>query len=695
MDLDRRGFVTWSFGAAFALALAPAKGAPAAAGATLSPWITIGADGKVTLVSTVSEMGQGARTGQVQVLADELDVPWGAITVRMAADAEPFRRGGRLTTGGSASLRTRFHLLRRAGATARAQLIDAAARRWGVAAGECAASLGEIIHAPSGRRCRYGEVAAAAAAADPPANPPLKEQPQWRYIGKSLPTLELIDKTSGKAGYGIDVRLPGMAIASIRQCPIYGGALEGVEPAPALALAGVRRVVRLKSAVAVVADDTWTAFQGVRRLQPHWSLPSERLTSSGLAALLEAALDAPEAKVSASGEGDAAAIRARLRARYAAATRKLEATYEVPYLAHAPLEPMNATAWVTPQKIRIWAPTQNVTALRNEVARALGRSVGEVELTVTLLGGGFGRRLKADYAVQAAQIAAAHGGPVKLVWTREEDLAHDFFRPAALNRFRAALEDDGLIAGYEVVGAATNDTADQGAGPEPYEIAAFANTQSEARAGVPVGAWRSVDNSITTFGRESFIDEAAHAAGRDPLEYRRALLGHQARARQVLDTAAEAVGWDAARPRGVGVGLALFRGWGSTVCHAVEVELAGRTLKVRRIAVAADCGLAVNPDQVKAQLEGGTLMGLSAALGEAATFTDGRADLANFDGYKLLRMGQAPVVQAIVLARPGAAVGGAGEPPVPGVAPALANAIFAATGERVRTLPIAAAGFHV
>jgi isoquinoline 1-oxidoreductase subunit beta len=695
MDMDRRSFVTWSVGGALLLALGPDGWATAADAPVLSPWIRIAPDGAVTLISTVSEMGQGSRTGQIQLLADELDVPWEAISVEMAPDRAPYRHEGGLFSGGSQSVRTRFDLLRRAGATARAQLVEAAARRWGVPAGDCDAALGVVTHRPSGRKARYGALAADAATIAPPADPPLKDPAARRYIGKSLKTLALSDKTDGKARYGIDVRPRGLARASIRQCPVYGGQLASVDEAPALAVAGVRRVVKLPAAVAVVADDTWTAFKGSQALNPQWTTPAPRLSSTDLTARLAAAFDAEGAELAGTAGVDAGAARARLRAGFAAATKPVEATYEVAYLSHSPIEPMNATARVNSDRIEIWAPCQDITGLREAVAKALGRPVDQIEVTVTLLGGGFGRRLESDYAVQAALIAQAHGGPVQLVWRREEDLAHDFYRPASLNRYRAAFEPGGLIGGYEVVGATTDDTAFGGAGPSPYAFKDFANTQTRVKTGVPVGAWRSVDASITIFGRESFIDECAKAAGRDPLDYRRALLGDNARARRVLDAAAAAIGWSGARPAGVGVGLALFEGWDTLVCHAVEAEVAGGRLRVRKIVVAGDCGTAVNPDQVKAQFEGGSLMALSAALGETVTFTDGAADQTNFDAYRLLRMRQAPPVEVLLFESPDALVGGVGEPPVPGLAPALANAVFAATGRRVRKLPFAAAGFSV
>jgi isoquinoline 1-oxidoreductase beta subunit len=678
---DRRTFLTWSLQGTFLLTVGPvqAQRGPAPANDGLSPWIRIAPDGRVTLFTTAVEMGQGARTGQAQVLADELDVAWEAVDVAMAPDRDPFRFDGRLYSGGSRSLRGRFHQLREAGATARALLTLAAARRWGVGADSCEAALGVVTHTGSGRMATYGALAAEAAALPPPEKPPLKPREASRYIGRDMRPIGLVAKTRGEAEYGLDVRLPGLSRATIVQCPVFGGSLESVDPAPALAAPGVKRVVNLPSAVAVVADGTWAAFKGAAALKPRWTGPPERFSSGDLSGRLATALAAPdlEGPVTAGSPG------------------LVEATYEVPFLAHAAMEPMNATARVGLDKVEVWAPCQNVTELRKAVAHALDRPVEQVELAVTYLGGGFGRRLKSDYAVQAALIAQAHGGPVQLVWRREEDLTHDVYRPAARHRYRATPGADGLITGYSVVGVAANDQAGEGADPAPYAIASLANLQREVKVGVPVGPWRSVDHSITGFGRESFIDECAHAAGRDTLDYRRALLGDNARARRVLDGAAQQIGWGGARPVGRGVGLALIEAFDSLACHAVEIEIAGRTLAVTRLVVACDCGTAVNPGQVRAQLEGGALMGLSAALGEAMTFTGGAADRANFDAYRLLRMRQAPTVETLVLETPRARVGGVGEIAVPGVAAALANAVFAATGRRVRTLPFAASGFTV
>jgi isoquinoline 1-oxidoreductase beta subunit len=688
MQLDRRQFVTWSAGGALLLGLGVG---PAAAEATpLSPWIRIGPDGKITLYSTVSEMGQGARTGQAQILADELDAPWDAIAVEMVPDAPPFNAGFGVGTGGSASIRgRRWSQLRNAGATARAQLVTAAAKRWNCPESECVAELGVVRHLPGDNSLHYGELAADAATCAAPAEPPLKDPSAWRYIGKPLPTFENADKATGRARYGIDVRQSGMLRASILAAPVFGAKLQDVDEALALAIPGVKKVVKLDNAVAVIAESTWTAFKGVRALKPQWSAPRIASTSGEIEKALDAALDGPGANVIHPED------RPALRAAFEASPRKVEAVYQTAFLAHAALEPMNTTAQVTADKVELWSPTQVPTRVRRAVASALNRPVDQVVLHVTLLGGGFGRRLQADYAMQAAQVAAqADGAPVQLIWTREEDVSHDFYRKAVRSRYRAALGDDGLIDGYEVVGAsAVGATGD--ADPAPYGKMKFASTQASVDAGIPCGPWRSVDPGISAFGRESFIDECAHAAKIDPLAYRRRLIGDNPRVRRLIDAAAEGIDWGKRKGAGVGRGLALIAAFDSLIATGVEVEVKGEALKVSRIVVAGDVGTAVNPQQVKAQFEGGATMGLSAALGEAVTFTGGKADQANFNAYKLIRIHQTPKIEVRLFESPGEPVGGAGEPGVPGIAPALANAVFDATGKRVRTLPFAGQGFTV
>jgi isoquinoline 1-oxidoreductase beta subunit len=685
-QLDRREFVTWSAGGALLLGLG--SSAASAQDQPLSPWIRIALDGKVTLYTTVSEMGQGAKTGQAQVLADELDVPWDAVTVELGTPS-PTGPFSFMATGGSSSIRRHWKQLREAGAVARAQLITAAAKRWNCPESDCKAQLGEVRHAPTGRAFAYGALAAEAAACAAPATPPLKPASERRYIGKPLATLENADKSAGKATYGIDVRPPGLLRATIRQAPVYGAKLISVDEARAMAVPGVKKVVKLEGAVAVIADRTWAAFKGARALQPQWSTPALASSSADIDAKLRTALDKADADAAANPD------HAALRRAFQAAAKKVEATYQTAYLAHVAMEPMNTTVQVASDKVEVWSSTQVPTATRMAVANALGRRPDEVVLHDTLLGGGFGRRLIPDFAIQAAKVANEAGGaPVQLVWTREEDVAHDYYRRATLQRFRAGLGQGGLVSGYEAISAGA-DSALRGGGPAPYGFNGFALAQGTATTGVPQGPWRSVDEGLFAFGRESFIDECAHAAGVDGLEYRRRLIGDQPRVRRLIDAAAAGIGWGTAKPQGVGRGLALIEAFGSLVATGIEVQTQSQALKVTRIAVAGDVGTAVNPQQVKAQFEGGALMGLSAALGELMTFTGGKADQTNLNTYKLLRMRQAPPIEVTLYDSPDADVGGAGEPGVPGVAPALANAVFDATGQRVRTLPFSGQGVTV
>ncbi len=680
--MDRRTFITWVAGGGFALAFGPAS--PDTPLQSLCPWIAISPDGEITLTTTALEMGQGSRTGQAQVLADELEAPWDRIKLVQAPEAAPFMVDGALYSGGSETLRTRYDILRRAGATARAQLVLAAAKRWNVAAESCQAELGVVVHQASGRRLSYGALARDAALCTPPNDPPLKSKEQHRYIGKAVSTFAQADKVTGNARYGIDFRLPGMLFASLRQAPSSGGTLASVDDAPALAVPGVRQVVKLKDAVAVVGDTTWAAFKGIRALDPQWT-PGPGLSSPAIAVALSAGLDAPNAEIAPRQGGREA--RERLRAAYARSDRKHEATYEIAYLAHAPMEPMNATAIASGTSAEIWAPCQAPTWLRDDVVEMTGLKKEAIVVHPLLMGGGFGRRLKGDYAGRAVQIAQVVGRPVQVIWTREEDMAHDFYRPAMKMVVRASLESDGGLTGYEVLTATADDTTG-GHQPLPYEMASYAATMAKVEAGVPIGSWRAVDEGMSLFAKESFIDECAHLAGVDPLAYRDRLLGRNERARRALHAAADAIGWSKPRPPGVGQGLALLQGWDTIVAHAVEVKVQDHRLSVIRLVAVGDCGIAVNPQQVRAQFEGGGLMGVSAALKERMTFEGGRAVQTNFDTYSVLRLREAPDVQVILLDTEGAPIGGAGEPPVPGVAPAIANAIFAACGQRIRRLPI-------
>jgi isoquinoline 1-oxidoreductase subunit beta len=680
--MHRREFLTWSIAGGCALALNARANAKAK---SLSPWITLHADGSVTLVTTSLEMGQGSRTGQAQILADELDVRWEAIRVVLAPEQDPYLIDGALYSGGSETLRTRYDLLRRAGASVRQQLISAAALLWQVPASSCEAALGLVTHAGTGRSLAYGALAERAAAIAPPANPVLKRPEQRRYIGKSVSTLDMEDKVTGRARYGIDFRLPRMKFATIRQCPSFGGMLSGVDEKPALALPGVHKVIRFSDAVAVVADSTYEAMRGAAALDPRWTTANPVPNSEEISRRLAAGIAGADAIISPRKGGKEA--REKLRVAYAAASRRHEASYEIAYLSHSPLEPMNATARATANGVEIWAPCQSPTWARDDVMRMTGLKKEAITVHPLLMGGGFGRRLKGDYAGRAAQVALAGQDAVQVLWTREEDLTHDFYRPAMHAVLRAALPEDGFLTGYEFLAASADDLTG-GSAPLPYSLAGYAATLTKVKIGVPIGSWRSVDPGMSLFAKESFIDECAHLANQDPLAYRDKLLGANERARRVLRNAAAAAGWPGSKRADTGMGLALLQEWNSIVAHVIEVEMTGTRVRVKRIVTAMDCGTAVNPQQVRAQLEGGSLFGLSAALGEKITLSGGRVEQRNFDGYRLLRIGEAPQVDAILLDTPDAAVGGVGEPPVPGVAPALANAIFAATGKRLRRLPL-------
>jgi isoquinoline 1-oxidoreductase beta subunit len=682
--MDRREFLTWTSSGGLALAFAPH--ALAQGSAPFSPWIELHPDGTVTLTTTALEMGQGSRTGQAQILADELDVAWDAVRVVMCPERDPYLVDNALFSGGSQTVRTRFDLLRKAGASVRHRLIQAAAQRWQAPMAECEAALGAVTHRPSGRTLRYGELAAGAAACDAPADPPLKPASARRYIGKPVTTLANADKVTGRAKYGVDFRLPGMVFAALSACPHFGGKLEDCDDSPAMSVPGVRRVVRLKDAIAVVADSTWPALRGIAALDPIWTNPGTVPDTPEISRRLAAALDAPGATVSPR-EGGAEA-RTKLRAAYAAAPRKHRATYEISYLSHSPMEPMNATARPLPGGgVEIWAPCQAPTWCRSGVVEHLKLAPEKVIIHPLLMGGAFGRRLGGDYAARAAELALAIGGPVQLLWSREEDTTHGRYRPAMVMEMRGTLDPAGKLEGYEVLAATADDTTG-GHTPKPYALPAYAATLAEVKIGVPIGAWRGVDPGMSGFAKESFIDECAALAGIDPLAYREAMLGDNPRALRLLRAAAEKIDWGKPRAKGVGRGLAMLHEWDTLAAHAVEVDMSGPALKVTRIVAAVDIGTAVNPQQIRAQFEGGGLMALSAALGEAIEIANGCAVQSNFHDYQILRMPDAPPVEVLLFETEGAPVGGAGEPSVPGVAPALANAIFAASGKRIRKLPI-------
>jgi isoquinoline 1-oxidoreductase subunit beta len=671
-------------------------GEPPASG-ELNAWLSIAPDNTVTIRVTNIDMGQGAQTGLAQALADELEADWSRIRVDMAPIADPYlgKDGDDYYTGGSGSIRRHFDSFRQAGATARAMLVAAAAERWGVDPSSCAASNGAVSHPRSNRSLAFGDLAPAAARQPVPADVPLKPRSSWSLIGKPVPRLDLFDKINGRAVYGIDTQVPTMLVATLAQCPYFEGRLQGVDEKPALAIEGVRQVVKLENAVAVVAADFWTAKKGLDTLAPAWTRPETPVASdAAMFARLRSEIGAGDSDVATVPPEKEVALR-RVAAAFSSAHRTVEAEYRMPLLSHSPIEPMNAIARVTAGRCELWAPMQDQISMRDDLAKALQIPKQAVVLHSTTIGGGLGRRLKTDYGVFAALVAQRVGQPVKLVWSREEDLTHDFYRPATVGRLRAALDKDLSIRALEYTGATTNDTAFGGMGGN-YGIDLVAR-QKNVKMPLPIGAWRSVDASITVFMLESLVDEVAHAAGEDPVDYRRRLLVGNPRKLRVLDAAAEMAGWGRP-PAGRFQGAAFFHsnGWETTICEIAELSVdAANRIKVHRVFCALDCGTAVNPDAIEAQAQGGIILGLSAALGESVTLKDGRVEQANFNAYHVLRLGQTPEIQVRILETPDAPIGGIGEPPVPPIAPAIANALFGATGKRIRLLPLVASGFGV
>ena len=696
ISIDRRSFITWSAGGAYMLAVATPAGAdpqaaPGAAAKTASPWFKINSNGRMTVLSNSVEMGQGSHTGHATIIADELDMPWEMVDVEMV---DLMTYNNQVSTGGSRTIVSTFDNARKAGAAARSQFISAAAKKWGADPAACSVAGGKVV-GPDGKALAYVDLVSDAASAAIPANVAPKVVASRKLIGKPVRTQKVKSKTDGSMKYGLDVRVPDMKRASVRGAPVYGAKLVSVDEAPAMAIPGVTQVVKLDDAVAVIAKDTFTAFKGVRALKPQWSTPAAvPFDTAVIPAKLDAAIKAKFAEAPSPAAG-------ALRATYDNAPKKVEVSYDLAHVCHVTMEPQNCTAHVTADKVTIWGPTQVPSAVMSQAGKWAGKPNAKIELNTTMLGGGFGRRLDTNYVQQAVQIAAKVEGPVQLVWTREEDFGHDVFRRAVRQTYRAGLAADGSMDSYECLTAATDAPVTSGMNEAPYKgLKPAAITQAGAvKAGIPQGFWRSVDPGISTFGREGFIDECAVAAGQDPVAYRLKLLGNNERAKRLLNDVAERIDWKKKRPAGTGVGVAVGEGFGSVYAHAIEVQVTkgkkGQQIKVLRMVVAADLGTTVAPNQVEAQFQGGGLMALGTALGEAQTFTGGKADAQNFDTYQLLRHSRAPKVEVKLFESPEERVGGSGEPPMPTVAPALVNAIYAATKKRVRALPLKNQGFEV
>src|SRR2546427_127445 len=644
-------------------------------------WIEIRPDSWVIIWTGRSEMGQGVRTAMPMIVAEELEADWTRVRVAQA-DADP-AYGDQFTVG-SRSVRSGFEPLRKAGAAAREMLIGAAALTWNVPREACRARNGIVEHAPTGRRLGYGDLAAPAATFPVPAEPPVKRPSEFRILGPRVPRVDRPDKVSGAAIFGLDVRVPGMVYAAVARCPVFGGRVRTFDPAPALAVPGVQHVVQISSGVAVVADRTWAAFQGKKALKIDWDEgATARWSSDGIWRAFAAAAARPGEVVRTVGDVDA---------NLKAATRTVEAMYQAPYLAHACMEPMNCTAQVRGGRCEIWAPTQSPQGVQRAAARVTGLPLEAITVHVTYLGGGFGRRGgPVDYATEAVELAQKIAGPVQVVWTREDDIQNALYRPATYNVLRGGLDARGapLAWSHRLGGPAGGSfMITRGAGELIYPVPHFRLARVSEDPGIPVAPWRGVGPSQNGWVVESFVDELAHAAGEDPDAERRELVAGPPPLPGLLDQAAQRAGWGSPAPEGRGRGIALWQFGETSVCEVAEVSVGtDGGVRVHRVVCAADCGIVVNPDTVEAQLQGAIVYGLTAALYGEIVIERGRVVQSNFHDYRMLKLAEMPAIE-VSLVKSEAVPGGVGEAGLPPIAPAVCNAIFTATGKRIRKLPI-------
>lgn len=703
-NLSRRSFLTASVGVGgvFVLSLGlPLGRSEAATSEDFAPnaFIRIGSDGKVVLTMPYVEMGQGTYTSIPMLIAEELEVSLDQVRLEHAPPNERLYRNpllGVQATGNSNAMRGAWKPLREAGAAARIMLVEAGAKRWGVDAKTCRARDGEVIHGPTGRKLKYGELAVDAAKMPAPASVALKSPAEFMLIGTPAKRLDTPTKVNGTAAYGIDARPPGVKIATLAQSPVAGGRVKSVDDIAAKAVKGVRQIVRLDDVVAVVADHMGAAKKGLAALKIEWDDgPNATLATADIAKELEQATLGSGAVAQNIGDADRA---------MATAASRLEAIYQVPFLAHATMEPMNCTVHVRKEECEIWLGSQAIARVQVMAAKAAGLPVEKVIVHNYLIGGGFGRRLEADGAVRAVEIAKHVDSPVKVVWTREEDIQHDAYRPYWFDRISAGLDEQGKpvawknhYAGSSVIARWLPPGFKDGLDPDSTEGAIdlvydFPNFHVEYSRvepkGVTTGFWRSVGPSHNVFVVESFVDEMAAAAKQDPVAYRRALLDKSPRAKAVLDLAAEKAGWGQALPKGSGRGVSLQFVFGSYLAQVAEVDVSkDGNVHLRRIVCAMDCGTVVNPDTVQAQLMSGITFGATAALYGEITLKNGRVEQTNFDTYQMIRMNEAPAIEVHII-KSSEPPGGMGETGTSGIVPAIANAIFAATGKRLRKMPV-------
>ncbi|WP_046868188.1 xanthine dehydrogenase family protein molybdopterin-binding subunit [Microvirga massiliensis] len=663
-------------------------------------FIRIDSDGRIVLTMPSVEMGQGTYTAIPMLIAEELEADLSQVRLEHAPPNERLYGnpllGGIQATGNSNAIRAAWQPLRHAGATARTMLVAAAAQRWNIDPASCRAQSGEVLHPATGRRFTYGELAPDAARLPVPESVVLKRSEEFRLIGTPAKRLDTPAKVNGTAVYGIDVRPPGVKIATLAQSPVFGGRVRGVDDTAAMAVKGVRQIVRLDDAVAVVADHMGAAKKGLAALVIEWDDgPHAGLTTREIVAELETATLNPGAVAQKIGNVDQA---------MASAVTRIEAIYQVPFLAHATMEPVNCTAHVRPDGCEVWVGTQAIARVQAAAAKAAGLPLDKVVVHNYLIGGGFGRRLEADYVVRAIQIAQHVDGPVKVVWTREEDIQHDMYRPYWLDRISAGLDEKGMpvawsnrFAGSSVLARWAPPTFNNGLDPDTIEGAIdlvydLPNLHVEyvrvEPPGIPTAFWRSVGPSHNVFVTESFMDELAAAAKQDPVAYRLALLGKTPRARAVLELAAQKADWEQPLPERVGRGVSLQHVFATYMAHVAEVEVAkDGVVRVRRVVCAVDCGTVVNPDTVRAQIQSAVMFGITAALHGEITVKDGRVEQSNFDTYPILRMNEAPAVEVHIVPS-SEPPGGMGEAGTSAIVPAVANAVFAATGKRLRKMPI-------
>jgi CO/xanthine dehydrogenase Mo-binding subunit len=666
---------------------------------TLAPnaFVRIRPDDTITLVMPQVEMGQGTYTSMSMLIAEELEVDLAKVGVEAApADNKLYANPliGFQVTGGSTSVMGYWEPLRRAGATARVMLIEAAATQWNVDATSCHAEKGAVI-SPTGQTINYGALVDAAAKLPVPDKVVLKDPKDFTLIGTPAKRLDTPEKVNGKAKYGIDAMIPGMKFATVAACPVFGGKLASVDESKAMAIKGVSQVVKIGDAVAVVGADMWAAMRGLAVLDIGWDEgPNAKLSTADIVRQMDVASQSSGVVVKKEGDfGNA----------LPGAAQKVEAVYEVPFLAHAAMEPMNCTVHVRADGCDIWVGNQVVSRAQATAAQVTGLPAGKILVHNHLLGGGFGRRLEVDYITQAVAIAKQVEGPVKVVWSREEDIQHDVYKPYFLDRLTAGLDADGKpIAWHDrITGSSVfarwvppafkngydNDTV-EGAEP-PYDLPNFLLEYVRYEPpGLTTGNWRGVGPTHNVFVVESFVDELASAAKKDSIQFRRSLLGKSPRLLGVLNLAAEKAGWGTPLPEGVGRGVSVQFVMGTYLSQIAEVEVTKEgEIRVRRVVCAVDCGQIVNPDTIVAQIEGGIIFGISAVLWGEITLKDGRVEQNNFNDYRVLRINETPAIE-VHLVKNGEAPGGIGEPGTIGIAPAMANAIFAATGKRIRKLPI-------